>query len=415
MKKIVVLSSLVIGLIFTGKDEVFADDAMVLPKGRFRVRLVTTYSAIDTKYDASGDNFSLGSPFSRSIDGKFLSSIAKQSQLAESVKQFSQTNALAAQALMAEEIARLDTKIESQVIANTFALEYGLTERLCIGIILPVVHGEVEVDVNSTPNSDFQSQTAKLPDGHPLKALRTGFSTATTVNGLNTALKSQYNYSDGFKSWSGTGLGDLEVGIKYNYFDDPRLRMSVKTGARLPTGTEDDPNQIFDLAFGDGQYDLGIYNYIDYVAVPSVYFTSEIGYTYQIADSKEVRVPLSADLPIGSQTVSFDRKLGDYIEAGIQGNFSPIKRLTLSTKYRFKKKFKDSYSGTEGIDAALLEQNTDQTLHEGNYEVEYTNLPDVKAGRERIPYAVSLFYRLPYGGENTSDTRTTGLQLKTYF
>ena len=193
------------------------------------------------------------------------------------------------------------------------------------------------------------------------------------------------------------------------------MQAALKAGARLPTGTVDDPDQLFDLGFGDGQVDLGAFNLVDLQFTPAFGATIETGYTLQLPDTATRRVPLSAEIPVGAQSIDFSRKLGDYVNAEVEANYTFWRALTMSARYRFKYKMEDSYTGPNGQDTSALEQDTSELIHASTFQLEYTNLAAVRAGREKIPYAVAVFYRMPFAAENSADSRTAGLILKSYF
>jgi hypothetical protein len=397
---------------------VFADDAAVLPKGRWRVRLVTSYTEASNEFGPQGDIQSVGNKYSRNLDAQFLQILSPATR--EVVKALNSMSPGRGDAL---EAAMLDTKVDSEFFTNLFVAEYGITDRLSVGLILPMVHANINVNAVSKPNNSLNQllQQPDLPDGHPAKAAMTKLKGAlqqiqqgTTVNGLNSTLHDRFGYQSGIDSWSGTGIGDLEVGAKYNYYRAHPLKMTLKAGGRLPTGREDDPDMLTDCAFGDGQFDIGAYHYLDYQPLANTMFTLELGYTMQLPSSTEVRVPLAADVPIGSEKIEVDRKLGDYWEAGLEANQTFFKYVTASAKYRLKQKFSDDYSGAS-VDLSALEKDTASLLQEGTVQLEYTNLPAVRAGEARFPYALGAFYRQPLAGESVTDVRTTGMFLKTYF
>lgn len=396
----------------------FADDAATLPQGRWRVRLITSYTEASNEYGPRGDIQSVGDKYSRHLDAKFLQLINPASK--EIIQGLNAMNPGQGDAL---EAAMLETDVKSEFFTNLFITEYGITDRLSVGLILPLVRANIDLTANSNPNNKLNQllQQPDLPEGHPAKAamarLKAGLAQiqqGTTVQGLNTLLRNSYGYKGGLESWSGTGIGDLEVGAKYNYYNSHPLKFTLKTGMRLPTGREDDPDVLADCAFGDGQIDLGAYHYIDYQAFANTYFTLELGYTTQLPSTTTVRVPLASDLPIGLDKIQATQKLGDYYEAGLEANQTLFRYFTLSAKYHFKQKFKDEYSEA-AVDLSALEKNTNSILHEGQFQAEYSNLPAVRAGEASIPYAVGAFYRQPFLGENTTDVRTSGMFLKTYF
>lgn len=391
-----------------------ADDAKVLPKNRWRLRLVTGFVSADSEFSNNGSITSFGAPFSRPLNARLLNAVNPEPQLSTFVQLKNTLSPGSGDALLDETIAELDTAIETSIISNTVVAEYGLTDRLSIGVILPVIYGESSVKSNSTTSEDFAQQAQSLPSGHPEKLLRSKLIAATTVQAINSILTTKYNYSKGLNSWSGVGLGDLEVGAKYNYFKSTNILMTGKAGFRAPTGRTDDPDQLTDIGFGDGEWDFGFFHLANFTASPQLYFTTEIGYTVQLPSESQVRIPLSADLPIGpASKVDFDR--GDFWEASLTANLSPLKTITVSPKYRYKNKFKDEYSRVDSSKKTLLESNTNQSLHEGELSIEYSNLSFVRSGQSKLPYGVVAYYRQPLAATNTSDYRAGGLQLKTYF
>lgn len=399
-------------------SQAFADDAAVLPKGRWRIRWASTYTQASSEYSPTGDVRSLGAQYSRTIDSKVL--MVLNPQTAQIIQAMNALQPGSGDALQA---ATLETDVDSSFFTNIFVAEYGITDRLSVGIILPVVKADVSLKATSTPNSSFNAMANQpdLPSGHPLQAKMAQLKAAlqqiqqgTTVSGLNATLKSSLKYSSGLESWSGSGLGDLEIGAKYNYLRTHPIKMTLKAGARLPTGRENDPDIITDAAFGDGQIDIGAYNYLDYQPTANSLFTLELGYTAQLPSSNNTRIPLSADLPLGSQVAELDQKLGDYWELGVESNYTAFRFWTASAKYRFKQKFEDSFESSS-IDTSALEVDTDSILHEAKFQLEFTNLPAVRAGEQEFPFAVAAFYQQPIAGKNITDVRTSGIALKTYF
>jgi len=383
-------------LAFLG-DVVCADDALVLPKGRFRVRLVTSFSSIENNFGNNGEILGLGSSFTKRLDSKLLSALNPGT--ADTIKKLNSVSPG-----LGDEIAvDLSTKVDTQILSNILALEYGLTDRVSIGFILPVVHAEVNVDANASPDEALNSKINAMSDADPRKAILKQVQGGLNVQTFDSMLRDQYNYRNGLQSWSGAGLGDLELGGKYNYYKSPQLLSTLKAGVRLPTGRVDDPNILFDLGFGDGQVDLGLFNMVDYKFTRDFGATLEVGYTFQLPDTSDVRVPLSDEIPINSLSQKISRKLGDLVNAELEANYQFFKRLTVSARYRYFYKMQDSFSGTS------------EEVHAGAFNVEFTNLTDVRAGRSKFPYSVAGFFRMPFAGKNVADSRTTGVALKTYF
>lgn len=394
--------------ILSNFEEVNAGDAKTLPHGRFRLQLISGFSKVDDEFNSQGSSVSIGSNYSTTINTNFLSLM--QPEAAKAIQQLKAALPALGENL---DIASLGLDLSSNVLTNVMTLEYGITDRLSVGLIVPVVHAEVKVKASSDSTSQFDSLVNKAPA--PMKAALAALQEQTSVSNINRLMTSELGYSSGLQSWNGTGLGDIELGLKYNYFKSHPIRMTLKTGVRLPTGRTDDPDNLFDVAFGDGQYDLGAYNYIDYDILSNLYLTMEAGYVAQLSHHSDFRVPLAEGVSVSPLRARLNENPGDYVETGLEANYTLQKVFKMAAKYRYYHKFKDNYSSSAGYDTSLLEENTNETLHQAQLHLGYSNLARVKAGKDFFPYEIFGFYYHPIAGENMNKAYTGGVELKSYF
>lgn len=387
----------------------FADDAKVLPKGLWRAQLVSAFTYVEDRFSGTGESTSLGSGFSQTISPQFLAALKPE------VKQLvTALNAMSPGLGDNLAIAQVDMELEANILTNLFALEYGVSDRLSVGLILPLVYASTSVKADSTPSAEFQQMLGKAPAS--LRPALLAMQNQTSIENLNTVLENDLGYSSGLESWSGSGLGDLEIGAKYNYVKSHPYRFTVKSGVRVPTGRKDDHNQLFDVAFGDDQLDLGFYHYSDYTLLSNLYFSHEIGYIVQLPHTSNYRVPVIDGVQISSVEASLKRDPGDYWETGLEMNYKPFELMTSSVKYRFFQKFRDEYSGEAGgLDVSRLATNSAQTLHQGQFQIGVSNIALVKRGSAKLPMEVLAFYYHPFAGENINQSKTVGLRLKSYF
>lgn len=385
-----------------------ADDAKVLPENIFRVQFVSAFSFIENKFDESGSSVGLGDDYSYTLRTPFIAAMKPQVQ--EMMKQLSQVSP----ALENIGVADLGMKINSQVISNRFVLEYGITDRLSVGVIMPFVYAKVSVDATSEPNPEIQQAIEQAPA--TMKAGLTALRDSMSLQAINETLTNDLGYNSGLESWSGTGFGDLEIGAKYNYLKSHPVAMTFKGGTRIPTGRQDDPDNLFDIGFGDGQFDIGMYNYIDYHALSNLYFTLETGYTVQLPHTTDYRVPVVDDVDISPTRARLTRNPGDIVEAGFETHYQPFKFILSSLKYRYYQKFEDSFSGgSDSLNLAFLEDDSDRQAHEAIVRIGYSSIPAVRAKRMKWPFSAEAFYRYPFAGTNVSQAHTGGIQLKSYF
>ncbi len=169
-----------------------------------------------------------------------------------------------------------------------FALEYGITDKLAIGTIIPyknatITHSwdwvdndeddakinDMYGDYQATLNAIYAAKASGLLDSNDSLAMEELFGKVAWAaavsgddpfgNGIPTSLFPFYAASnpddvDGFAdifelanfyypTMSGKGIGDIEIGFKYRYagqgLTDPNKRyaLAFKTGLRLPTGS----------------------------------------------------------------------------------------------------------------------------------------------------------------------------------
>ncbi|MGQ0703510.1 MAG: transporter [Gemmatimonadales bacterium] len=111
---------------------------------------------------------------------------------------------------------RLDLNVN--LLVSTFFATYGVTDRVDIGVAVPVVHSSVS----------GRSVGQFLPFGIPTSHFFAGDSSQPVL----TANAATFG--------SHTGFGDVAVRVKANVFQGERIRLALMADTRLPTGSEED-------------------------------------------------------------------------------------------------------------------------------------------------------------------------------
>lgn len=384
------------------ESDLVANDAKVLPETRWRLQIFTSYSSIENRFENNGAISRLGSRYSTELNRDVLTTLQPQ-------------HAEVFHSLLGENgsLGFLDISTNAELLTNIFTAEYGITKRLSIGVMIPLITARNKVHVHQTDSRAAAQLSEQLPPSaqNALKQIRQQLS----VQSLERVLQNDFEYQGGFQDWSATGLGDIELGLKYQFVDRTRWRSAIKGGFRAPTGHTDRANELFDIGFGDGQWDIAAYHYLDYQAHPDLFFTLETGYTLQLPDRISKKIPLSEAIPISNQTENIAFNLGDKLETSLQLHFRPISATYMRTKYRYLIKFADSYSTNQSFASEILEQHTSQELHQLQAELGYSNLSAIRNKQATIPFEAAAFYHYPLAGKNTYQTQTLGLILKTYF
>ena len=116
------------------------------------------------------------------------------------------------------DVIETSTQLKIQTNITAFTVTYGATDRLDVGVAIPVVEVKIEALTDAVINK-----------------LATGGSSATSgihrfPSGEDTATFQQ--------SGSASGVGDIVLRGKYRFTTDPRLGFAAGLDARLPTGDE---------------------------------------------------------------------------------------------------------------------------------------------------------------------------------
>ena len=113
------------------------EDATVVPRGLFRLRAIAVWSRFDTRYTATGEE-PLGAPFTSTALGR--SQIAALGTIDSLV-----TSATAQPFALSLGQSRLDARGRHEIVP--IGVEYGLTGRITVGVMVPVVRKRVAVQL----------------------------------------------------------------------------------------------------------------------------------------------------------------------------------------------------------------------------------------------------------------------------
>lgn len=247
---------------------------------------------------------------------------------------------------------------------------------------------------------------------------------------------------DSLRSRSRITLGDVEVGVRLRLLDSFRgreqrrlvparlaLRTTVAGTFRFGTGHLDSPNDLTDVATGDGQSDVEIASLTDVVVGSRGWLSLVARYGRQLADEQPARIPYAgagAYLPaVTLQTVQ--RDLGDYVVFEATPRVAVGRALLVEAQYRFRRKQADAYTGTFPVvdplgtsgalvlDAASLGVNSEQREQQAGAGVTYSTYEAYGRRRSGLPLELSLSYlRTVSGRGGVAAAGVTQLQVRAF-
>lgn len=220
-------------------------------------------------------------------------------------------------------------------IGINFAGAYGVTDRLTLAAFFPFLYASYTLEAWLTPNANQSTygvrdpQTISCPGGqfrldNPDDFNRIleerGPAYKFNIGDLRKALTSDcLDYKDpldtlsvgsdglihavGNRTYS--GFRDLILGAKYKLYHGSTIQVSAITYLILPTGKVDDPRDLFDFNFGDGQ--------VDYALLGAV--TIPLG-DFRVAGSAGYEISFGDTLDRRLSTITFSDPLEDQLARG---------------------------------------------------------------------------------------------------
>jgi hypothetical protein len=406
-----------LSLMTGGLEKAWAQkSASVLPKGIYRVRMVGIMpQAITQTLNSQGQAESLVSALEQRLGTYELAQINQ-----ELMPLYEGLNAY--EAGLGDSLVNIDLIPRAEIHARQafFAAEYGINEKLSVGIIVPMVTMDVKAGFRAEVNNQAEVVAARVQGMGDLEvgmnAFSSGAPTAQTFeNGIfldkGYDLPRDFNYS---------GLGDVEVGLKYLFSKSDWHRSSFTGGFRAPTTSHNpNPRNILDRRTGDKQWDLAAELTHDFLLGQRVIVGSAFRYTHQLPNSEQRALLRNGESGLAhlDNTFTLRRKLGDLIDAEVSSTvYSPSKQFSLVGILSMSRKFSDSYQGgNEDFSVQGLGNNTDYLTQRMEFGLGYSTIPLFVAKKFALPLEAKISHNFMLGGRNTALSDFTRFDFIVYF
>ena len=423
MQRIVTVILIVLTFSFLLPGVSHAGTAETLPKGVSRISVDSNfYKSIKQRYDEDGNEEDVAADFNGTLD----STVFPDLQLVEAGFGMPPGSA---------NIGESEVDFEYDFIISEIGYQYGITDRLSLGLILPYYSSKNHVDatVNTTnatvgktaigtglgaplaplPGSGFPTfpDTVPLTDEDVQDLLGDGLDT----NGDGNVDIPGFGY-DRFETWDDEGLGDLQLGAKYQYLRTEDWRLAFTGGVQFPTGEKDDPDKLTDYGFGSGAYALLFRLHNDYVGIKNLVLNATFSYDLYLPEKEKLRVPSASDEPITPNEERVDRDLGDVIKAEVSGAYEIFEGFSFSLLYEYSHGFEDDVDGDKGFRYKSLEEDTDWSSHIAKVGLSYSTIPLYRAKKFPVPLTFSVLYRNRFAGDNNVfQSQYIGVGLAAFF
>ena len=427
--KVVVAFSLTFG---------YGDDALVLPKGIFRVGVDGNfYMPIHKRFNPDGKVEDLAVDFNGALNSNVFPALAPLDPFVPGLPSVGES--------------RAEFKYEVQTLESV--LQYGVTDSLTVGVTMPYTwfRNKVKASIDSGPGSS--ANVGKNPFfacGAPFCPLFVpGTSRITTEDVQQLLGKGLDVNGDGvidvpgfkfkrFETYKHDGLMDVDATLRYQYFKSANSRLALGGGVRFPTGKVDDPNNLTDYAFGSGAYALLFRLNNDFVITnlwkanpdPNASAERSVGvtepgdlvlngtfrYDVLLPDKQTKRVSDDVNQPLTRNKEVVKRNLGDVFEYEASARLGLAKGLTVSGLYRYSFKLQDQVSGKLGFIYRSLEEETQAKSHIYIFGLSYSTVPLFLEKKFPVPLSASLSYRNRFAGSNNVlRSQYIGIALNAFF
>ncbi len=407
-------------------ERCYADNAEVLPKGRSAIFMEGKfYLPIDERYGPDGDEEKLAEDFNSTLNSNVFPSLS----LLEAAFGLPSGSA---------NIGRSIVSYEYNVNIIEFNYAYGITDELSIGIKLPYWDFENKVNASlDTTNATFGKNplfgiaapplgaaplaplTLPLPPPLTVQRLTTQdvqnlIGRGLDVNGDGSVDIPGYGF-DTVKSWSRTGISDIEGFLRYQYYKSENWRLAMTGGIRFPTGREDNPDSLVDYPFGTGAW-AGLFRlHSDYIGTKHLMLSATLKYDLYLPDHKVMRIPDDVNQPLTRNKEEVDRDIGDFFEFEMSGTYEFYQGFSFFLLYKFGYKWRDDISGSMGFSYDVAEAETNAKEHVYIVGIEYSTIPLYLEKKFSIPIRAFVGYRDRFAGENLLKSDYLNVLLTVYF
>ncbi len=389
----------------------YGDDATVLPKGVFSVRMDSKfYLPADQRFGPGGDTEDLAVDFNTRLNGSIFPQLSSLEQA------FGMPSGSAS-------LGDSVVSIEFDNVILDFYLFYGLTDRLTIGAKFPywIFKSNVDTRVDSTNatlvNNPFLATPGDPFQGSPFVPrllIPPNAQQPVTTDDVQNLLVSQFGYRR-VESWSNNGFSDIEFGGRYQYYASDNWRLAFLGALRAPSGRTDDPDNLTDYAFGKGSWAILFHFNNDFIRWKNIEVNGTFAYDHYLSHDEIRRIPNDVDQPITNNKEKVDIKPGDVLMLEFGGKYNFKEYWTFSLFYRYDQEFKWDIDGNLGFAYDQAEAETDHKAHEYRVGLTYSTIPLFRAKKFALPLTAKLHYRNRFAGENVLKTQYIGLDIRFFF
>jgi len=311
---------------------------------------------------------------------------------------------------------------EADAVVDGYGFAQGLTNQVTAYMALPLYKAKVKMKYTRSESNSYDKVADSLQNitddvvaqsvGDAIEQIQD----MADLDGqmLQNIAVNSLGYNE-VGDWAGSGPGDLEFGLMYNFLTTDTFGAMVKFGGVAPTGAIDDPDTIQDIGFGDGQWDAFVELGGGYRITDWFFLNSYARYTYQFASHKELRIPLSEDVFISDEKDTFREKLGNKILFNLGADIIVNDWLTVIPSYEASYIAKAKYESENGDADDWLASNTESNQHNIRLTTEFSTVTLFTKGKFLLPASIRFSAQKMIDGLNTPKVDRYEVEYRMFF
>jgi hypothetical protein len=376
-----------------------------LPKNVRNPRFIDIFANVTTKFGDDGVGEGLGAPLNKLVHWSDV--LATEAKLEHSSKA-----ALLNGVLKANGMDETGSPGSTVGQVNTFAdvkvaaLAWGITDRITVAGVLPVIKVNVSASTGFTPGADYGRFVSALSkDQSPFTAQEATGQLNDAVNRKLLAL----GYQPIPANETISGIGDAQLIGKYRLYNDGVNGVALKGTLVFPTGTPPDPDKALDIPLGTGRFGAGLAAIYDRELAQGRWlglrWNSYASYTAFLPHHIDKRIPTSVDDPLSDYKEDMYERTRSQVLLGTGlEHFFPTTGILLSGGYAYQFMTRADYQpGTAvGQDRYYLlgDQEPLEDLHSLVASAGFSTIDWFKRKKFVYPMQVNFSYSHPIAGRN---------------
>ena len=413
MKKFFIMAMLGVSTVATAADlraPFDFESTAVLPQGVRNPRIKDLVIYMDEKFGGNGGVEALGQKLNKTVSWRDVIDGQDDATL---------------KALTQGKVQQLGYGLDDSAgsttgVVNTYVnvkvpvIAAGITDKLTLAVAVPVVTIQVNADMGLNKSSQGDGMIASVCESDPDKCQ----DSANKLNNAANTKATRLGYNP-IQSYTKTAIGDIKAVAKYQFWTNDINGLALKGEVTVPTGTPPNADNALDTPTGDGAANLGATLVYDHYLDQHKSTRANVygGYTVELPDHLDRRLPVSDTDSLSSDKELLARKRGDLISAGASVSYEFPFGLNFGLGYGFQRLAPTSYDGNQFAQYRyrLLEANTGEVLHSATLGVGFSTVEMYKNHQFKAPFQVNMSYCKPLAGINVVKNDFMAFELVLFF